>query len=108
DVVLRRSEPASGDDHIGPGQGQAERVGDPLLVVADGLMVQDIDADLRQSLGYPLRIAVGDLAQEDLGSDADDLGLHPAALSSDLPQRPGPRSQAVASTAYLSPVNTVS
>ena len=54
----------------------AEGFRDAVLVVPHGLVVHDVDADLGQPLGDPLRVRVGDLAEEDLGPDPDDLRPH--------------------------------
>jgi hypothetical protein len=39
-------------------------------------MVEDVDADVGQSLRDVLGVGVGDLAEKDLGPDPDDFGPH--------------------------------
>jgi hypothetical protein len=77
-VVLGRSEAAGHEDHVGPLGGFGEDLDDALEIVAHDAMVQDVDADLREALRHPTRVLVGDLTEQQLGSDGDDLGPHPA------------------------------
>jgi hypothetical protein len=78
DVVAGGSQAARGDHHVGPGERQAEGLGDALLVVPNGPVMEHVHADLGQPLGDPLGVRVGDLAEQDLGADADDLRVHEA------------------------------
>ncbi len=79
DVVLGRTEPAAHQHHVGARGGESERRDDPLLVVADGLVVHDVHADLGETLRHPLGVRVGDLPEQQLGADRDDLRSHDAA-----------------------------
>ena len=58
---------------------EAQRLDDPLQVVADRLVVHDVDADLGEPLRHPLRVRVGDLAEQQLRADRDDLCPHEVA-----------------------------
>ena len=79
DVVLGRPEPAGDEHDVGALEREPEHLHDPRRVVADHLMVQDVDADLGEVLGHPPRVGVRDLPEEQLGPDADDLGPHAPA-----------------------------
>jgi hypothetical protein len=78
-VVRRRSQTAGDDDRVG----SVHRAGDGLAharhVVADDGVEVDIDTDGGQRLRDRLRVRVGDLSQEQLGSDSYDLGVHPTS-----------------------------
>jgi hypothetical protein len=83
DVVAGRAQAAGEDDHVGSGQREADGLGDPAHVVPHRLLVEDVDPDVRQAGRDLCGVGVHDLAEEDLGSDPDDLGSHPgrAALN---------------------------
>ena len=76
DVVLRGAETARDQHDVGARRGKAERFDDPLEVVADGLVMRDVHADRGQLFGHPLRVRVGDLPEQELGADGDDLRPH--------------------------------
>ena len=80
DVVLRRAEPAAHEHDVGARGREAQRLDDPLQVVAHRLVVHDVDADLREALRHPLRVRVGDLPEQQLGPDRDGLDPHEAAI----------------------------
>ena len=87
DVVLGRPEPAAQDHRIAALERETDRGDDPPEIVADlGLEVR-IDAGERQLLADPGRIAVDDLAEQQLGADRDHLATH-AALPPDPPPAP--------------------
>ena len=52
---------------------------DAFGVVPHDLVVEHVDADLGEPLPHPLGVRVGDLTQEQLGADADELGPHGGA-----------------------------
>src|SRR5207253_9925498 len=66
DVVLGRAESARDDQDLGARQRQGEHLRHALEVVSYRLVMDHVDTDLRETLGYPLRVVVADLAQEDL------------------------------------------
>src|SRR5207247_1328505 len=105
DVVLGRTKAPGGDHDVCSRERQAESFGDPRLLVPHGLMVQHVDADLGQPLRDPLSIVVADLAGQDFGPHADDLGSHGACGW----RRGGSMSTAGAAafTTYWTPVTTV-
>ena len=79
DVVVGGTEPAAHDHAVGAGQGAAQGQDDPGLVVAHRLVEVGVHARRGQLLPEPGRVGVGDLAEEELGPDGDDLDPHPAA-----------------------------
>ena len=49
---------------------------EPAHVVADVGDEEEVDAEARELLGQVLRVRVEDLAEQQLGSDGDNLSLH--------------------------------
>ena len=88
DVVLGGPEPAAHDDAVAPGEGGAQRQGDAVVVVADGLVEVGGHPVGGQVLAQPGGVGVGNLAQEQLGAHCHDLDSHGADLTSGRP--PGP------------------
>ena len=76
EVVLGGAEAAGHDDDVGAAEGDLDGVDEALEVVADGGVEVEVEADGGQAGGDVLGVGVEDLAQEDLGADGDDLGLH--------------------------------
>ena len=76
EVVLGRPEPAGHEHDVGPTERDLQHLDDPRDVVADRLVVQDVDPDRGEPFGDPPRVGVGDLTEQQLGPDADDLGPH--------------------------------
>ena len=88
DVVLGRPEPSADEHHVGARRREPQRLDDPPLVVADGLVMGDVDADRSELLGHPLGVGVGDLAEQQLGADRQDVSSHsstPATLAARCP-----------------------
>ena len=75
-VVLGRPEPAGHQHDVGSVERHAEHLDDPGDVVADRLMMQDVHADRGEPFGDPPGVRVGDLTEQQLGPDADDLCPH--------------------------------
>ena len=107
DVVLGGPQPAGGDDHVGPGEGEPEGLGDARLVVPHSLVMQDVHADLREALRHPLGVVVADLAEEDLGPHPQDFGPHPAGSGLTGGSGRTRRSHGAARIAYWTPVASV-
>ena len=76
EVVPGRAEPARHQHRVGAIQRETEHVHDPRQVVANNLVVEDVDPDPGQAFGHPSSVRVRDLAEEQLGPDAHDLGSH--------------------------------
>ena len=76
DVVLGGTEPPAHDHAVTAVQRDAQRTDDTLVVVPDGLVELRGDAVGRQVLAQPGRVGVGDLPQQQLGADRDDLYAH--------------------------------
>jgi hypothetical protein len=76
DVVLGRAEPAAEDQGIAPGETMADRLDDPLKIVADFGLEVGVDPGQRQLLAHPGGVGVDDLAEQQLGADGDDLSAH--------------------------------
>ena len=73
-------EPTAHDHPVGAGQRGAQRQDDAGLVVAHRLVEVGVDAGGGELLADPGGVGVGDLAEEQLGPDGDDLDPHPARL----------------------------
>ena len=90
-------EPAADDDAVAAGQRGPERQHHALVVVADRLVEVGGDAGGGQVLAHPLRVGVGDLPEEQLGADGDDLDAHRLAQAAELvPSTASPRAATVA------------
>ena len=76
DVVLSRPESAADDDRVAARERGAKRQHDALVVVADVLVEVRADPVRRELLAEPLRVRVGDLAEQQLRADRDDLNPH--------------------------------
>ena len=79
DVVLGRAQTAADEHDVGAGGGEPERLDDPVEVVADRLVVRDVHAGGGELFGHPPRVRIGDLPEQQLGADRDDLGPHGVA-----------------------------
>jgi len=67
---------AGHQDDVGPRDRQPQSLLDARGVVADSLLKVDVDADLSQPLRQVGRVGVDDLAEEQLGTNGDDLCTH--------------------------------
>ena len=77
EVVGGRPQAAGGDDQVQPLRGaEAQRRLEVLGAVADEEDVGDLDAQLREALGDPGPVAVGDPTGQHLGPGDDDAGPH--------------------------------
>ena len=76
EVVFGGSQAAGHQDDVGPRDRQPQSLLDARGVVADSLLKVDVDADLSQPLRQVGRVGVDDLAEEQLGTNGDDLCTH--------------------------------
>ena len=74
-VVGGRPQAAGGDHEVRPGGGLREGV-EASLVVPDGGVTVDRDAQIREPAAEPGRVRVHEAPEEDLGPDGHDLGRH--------------------------------
>lgn len=81
EVVLGGAESADGEDDVGAGEGEAEGFDGAGEVIADGLAVQVVDADFGEESADGGGVGIDGLAEEELGADGDDLGLHSFILA---------------------------
>ena len=70
-VVARGAEPAGGDEDVGPAAGDLHSGPQALRIVAHYGVVIDVDPQGGQPLGEHLRVGVGDVAEQKLGTDGD-------------------------------------
>ena len=80
-IVERRADASGGENEVCPAQGVSQCRLDPLKVVAHGGFEMYVCPDRRELLGHVGRVGVHDLAQQQLGSDGDDLCFHVHDLS---------------------------
>jgi hypothetical protein len=78
DVVLGGPEAPADDHAVGARQRGAQRAHDPGVIVADGLVEVRVHARRGHLLAEPHRVGVGDLAEQQLRADGDDLDPHAA------------------------------
>ncbi len=76
DVVLGRAEATAEDRGIAPLECQPDAGDDPPEIVADLGLEMRIDPGQSQLLADPGRVAIDDLAEQQLGADGDDLAAH--------------------------------
>ena len=76
DVVLRGTETAGDDDRVGGAHGSLDRIGYLPPVVADGEFPHYGEPCFVQPCGYPCRIGIDDLADEDFVPYGDDFCFH--------------------------------
>ncbi len=81
EVVVGGPQTTGGDDEVGARFGKAQNVGQATDVVADDRMVIEVDPEFGEALGNILRVGVGDLAEQKLGADGNDLSSHFASHS---------------------------
>ena len=70
-------EPAAADHGVAAIERDADRLDDPVDVVADLRLEVGVDACESQLLTDPRRVGVDDLAQQELGADGDHFTAHP-------------------------------
>ena len=75
-VVLRRAEAAGADDEVAALARPPDRLRQPVEVVADDVLVVDVDAERRQPRRDVRRVRIDDLAEQDLGADGEDFSFH--------------------------------
>ena len=92
-IVAGGAEAAGGDDDVGAGLCHLHARPQALGIVAHDGVVLDIDADFGKPLGNVAGVGVGDVAQQKLGADAEDLGIKGSlhSRSRSFPIRPALR-----------------
>ena len=74
-VVAGRAEAAGGNDDVGALARDFHTFLQPLRVIADDGVIQHVDADLRQQLRHVARVGIRDVAEQQLGSHGNYLGI---------------------------------
>ena len=74
-VVAGRPQTAGGDQDIRPALGDLHAVPQAAGVVPHHGLVADVDADAGEQLGHVPGVGVGDMAQQQLRTDGEDLGV---------------------------------
>ena len=88
DVVGGRPESTGDDDGIRMLRSVREDADHPIYVVPHRHMTMDVDADAGENLRDVLGIRVGNLAEQELRPDPDDLCVHAARLDSSFSRLP--------------------
>ena len=86
-VILGRTEPSGDEHHVRPRGSEPERSDDALDVVTDRLSEQHVDADPREPLRHPPGVRIGDLPEQELGPDREDLGPYHDGLTATASRR---------------------
>ena len=80
-VVFGRPQTAREDDEVGVVARAPDRLGQTPQVVADDVLVVDVDAQRRQPRSDVRGVRVDDFAQEDFGTNGDDFSLHGRSMN---------------------------
>ncbi len=76
EVIRGGAEAAGGDQHLTTLSGSLQLSDQTLAVIAHHSLAMVGDAQGRQLLSNPARIAIGDVAEQQLGADAQDFSRH--------------------------------
>ena len=76
EVVGRGAEPAGAHDDVGDLREALERLDDARLVVVDRVVLDDLEAEVREAGREPCRVGVHELTARELGTDREDCAGH--------------------------------